>query len=110
MGAVQKIGLSLLLAWACLAGSPALAQKRVALVIGNSSYDKVARLANPSSDAGLVAETLKAVGFDSVDLRHDLKVNDMRRALRASSTGPAMRTLPSSTTPGMASRWMASTT
>jgi uncharacterized caspase-like protein len=30
----------------------------------------------------LVAETLKAAGFDSVDLRRDLKVNDMRRALR----------------------------
>jgi uncharacterized caspase-like protein len=82
MGAAQKFVSALLLAAACLAGSPALAQKRVALVIGNSSYDKVARLTNPSSDAGLVAETLKAVGFDSVDLRHDLKVNDMRRALR----------------------------
>jgi hypothetical protein len=60
----------------------ALAEKRVALVIGNSSYEKVARLANPSSDAGLVAETFRSAGFDDVDLRRDLKVNEMRRALR----------------------------
>jgi len=82
MGAVRNFISALLVAGACLAGGPALAQKRVALVIGNSSYDKVARLTNPSSDAGLVADTLKAAGFDSVDLRRDLKVNDMRRALR----------------------------
>ena len=58
------------------------AERRVALVIGNSAYEKVARLGNPTSDAVLVAETLKAAGFDLVDLRRDLKVADMRRALR----------------------------
>jgi uncharacterized caspase-like protein len=51
-------------------------------VIGNSNYEKVARLGNPTNDAGLMADTFKAAGFDSVDLRRDLKVNDMRRALR----------------------------
>ncbi|WP_298243203.1 caspase family protein [uncultured Bradyrhizobium sp.] len=65
-----------------LGAGSALAEKRVALVIGNSAYEKVARLGNPSSDATLVAETLKAAGFDLVDLRRDLKVADMRRALR----------------------------
>jgi hypothetical protein len=39
MGAVEKIVSTLLLAAACLAVGPALAEKRVALVIGNSSYD-----------------------------------------------------------------------
>ncbi|MBI5319877.1 MAG: caspase family protein [Bradyrhizobium sp.] len=63
-------------------GSPALAEKRVALIIGNSSYDKVARLPNPANDAALVAETLKTAGFDDVSLRRDLKIADMRRALR----------------------------
>jgi len=58
------------------------AERRVAMVIGNSAYEKVARLTNPSSDAALVAETLKGAGFDVVDLRRDLKVADMRRALR----------------------------
>jgi hypothetical protein len=32
-------------------GSPALAEKRVALVIGNSNYDETANLANPANDA-----------------------------------------------------------
>jgi hypothetical protein len=71
----------LIAAW-CLGLSPALAEQRVALVIGNSGYDKVARLGNPANDAELMAETFKGAGFDSVDLRRDLKVNDMRRALR----------------------------
>ncbi|MFK4505693.1 caspase family protein [Bradyrhizobium daqingense] len=65
-----------------LGAGSAFAEKRVALVIGNSAYEKVARLGNPSSDAVLVANTLKAAGFDLVDLRLDLKVADMRRALR----------------------------
>jgi uncharacterized caspase-like protein len=82
MGAVRNIVLGLLLAGWCLSGSPALANKRVALIIGNSSYDKVARLGNPTNDASLMAETLKAAGFDSVDLRRDLNINNMRRALR----------------------------
>ena len=82
MGAVRNIILGLMLAGWCLAGGPALADKRVALVIGNSSYDKVARLGNPANDAALMAETFKAAGFDNVDLKRDLKVSDMRRALR----------------------------
>jgi uncharacterized caspase-like protein len=55
---------------------------RVALVIGNSGYDRVARLGNPANDSALVAETFKAAGFDSVELRRDLKIADLRRALR----------------------------
>ena len=66
MGALRNIGLWLLAVW-CFSGSPALAEKRVALVIGNSSYDKVARLPNPANDAALVADTLKSAGFDSVE-------------------------------------------
>jgi uncharacterized caspase-like protein len=81
MGALRNIGWWLLLA-GCFSCTPALAEKRVALVIGNSGYDKVARLGNPSNDAALMAETLKTVGFDNVDLRRDLKIADMRRALR----------------------------
>jgi uncharacterized caspase-like protein len=42
----------------------------------------VARLGNPANDAGLVAETFKSADFDRVELRRDLKINEMRRALR----------------------------
>jgi xanthine/uracil/vitamin C permease (AzgA family) len=34
---------------------PAAAEKRVALVIGNSAYQNVTRLDNPRSDAALMA-------------------------------------------------------
>ena len=43
--------------------SPAFADKRVALVVGNSAYQNVARLDNPRNDAKLMADTLKGLGF-----------------------------------------------
>jgi TPR repeat protein len=43
--------------------SPAFAEKRVALVIGNSAYQNVAPLENPVNDAALMADTLKGLGF-----------------------------------------------
>jgi uncharacterized caspase-like protein len=42
---------------------PALADKRVALVIGNSAYQSVSRLDNPRNDAVLMAATLLELGF-----------------------------------------------
>jgi uncharacterized caspase-like protein len=57
------------------------AAKRVALVIGNSGYESVARLANPSNDATAITAILKEAGF-VVDTRRNLKIADMRRALR----------------------------
>jgi uncharacterized caspase-like protein len=41
----------------------ASAEKRVALIIGNSGYQNVARLDNPANDAALMADTLKDLGF-----------------------------------------------
>jgi hypothetical protein len=45
---------------------PATAEKRVALVIGNSAYQSVSRLENPRNDALLVADTLQKLGFTLV--------------------------------------------
>ena len=61
---------------------PALAEKRVALVLGNSAYQNVAPLANPVNDSAKIASTLKDAGFDVVDSRRDLSAADTRRALR----------------------------
>jgi len=61
---------------------PALAEKRVALVLGNSAYQNVAPLANPVNDSAKIASTLKDAGFDVVDYRRDLSAADTRRALR----------------------------
>ncbi|MGH6779619.1 MAG: caspase family protein [Bradyrhizobium sp.] len=46
-----------------MAAGPARAEKRVALVIGNSGYQYVGHLDNPSNDARLMATTLKSLGF-----------------------------------------------
>src|SRR5712672_4184568 len=65
-----------------LVSEPALAEKRVALVLGNSAYQNVAPLTNPANDAAKMAATLKDAGFDVVDSRRDLPAAETRRALR----------------------------
>src|ERR1700693_2871105 len=75
--------LRILLAPVLLMGcQPAFAEKRVALVLGNSAYQNVAPLANPVNDGAVVAATLKAAGFDVGDSRHDLPAAETRRVLR----------------------------
>lgn len=64
----------------------ASAEKRVALVIGNSAYQNVEYLRNPSNDAGAVAKMLQAAKFDVVEARLDLPFSQMRRVLRDFST------------------------
>src|SRR5215471_7814214 len=61
---------------------PAFAEKRVALVIGNSAYQKVPPLANPARDADAMSEMFRNADFDVVQSKHDLGIGDMRRALR----------------------------
>lgn len=46
---------------------PALAETRVALVIGNGAYRNTTTLANPLNDARDVSAALKATGFDVVE-------------------------------------------
>ena len=60
----------------------ALADKRVALVIGNSAYQHVARLANPANDAAAMAATFRDANFDIVEARVDLSAIEMRQTLR----------------------------
>jgi hypothetical protein len=64
-----------------LGHSSALADKRVALTIGNSAYKNVAQLPNPVNDAAAVTALLKSSGFDVVEARMDLGVAEMRRAI-----------------------------
>ncbi len=54
---------------------------RVALVIGMSKYESVPALANPDRDAEGVAETLKAIGFNSVTLVEDASRSKLAKAL-----------------------------
>src|SRR6187401_2740908 len=76
------LGIALTFWLTLLTGHQALADKRVALVIGNSSYRNVAKLSNPANDAAAVAAMFKSAGFDSVDSKLDLNANEMRKTLR----------------------------
>ena len=80
MRAVLAILLAVCSTW--LFNQPAFAEKRVALVIGNSAYRNVGRLANPANDSEAMSAIFKKAGFDVVDLKRDLSVSEMRRALR----------------------------
>ena len=66
--------------WLLILNAPALAQQRVALVIGNAQYAHAPRLANPLNDAADVGAALTRLGFrvtklenaDYATLRHSL--------------------------------------
>jgi len=67
---------------------------RIALVIGNATYRDKA-LATTANDAGLVAQTLQAAGFEVVGAR-DLDEKSLRTAMRdflekAAAAGPEMQ-------------------
>src|ERR1700752_5298250 len=78
--AVSAVVLAALSIW--IFSAPAFAEKRVALVIGNSAYQKVPPLANPERDADAMSEMFKNSGFDVVQSRHNLGIGEMRRTLR----------------------------
>jgi hypothetical protein len=80
MGALRPFVLTVCFIW-MICGA-AHAEKRVALVIGNSAYKNVPQLPNPANDATLVGGMLKRSGFDFVETKTDLNVAEMRRALR----------------------------
>ncbi|BAV47520.1 hypothetical protein MesoLj113a_18040 [Mesorhizobium sp. 113-1-2] len=61
-------------------GAVAQNEKRLAFVIGNAAYQSGA-LATPANDAGLIAQTLQAAGFDVVGAR-DVDQESLRGAFR----------------------------
>src|SRR5450759_3925599 len=54
---------------------PAVAEKRIALVVGNSAYQNITRLDNPRNDATLMAETLSNLGFILIGGRAQLDLD-----------------------------------
>ena len=69
---VLAAGLAML---AAMAGAPARAELKVALVIGNAAYP-AAPLRNPVNDATAIAARLKALGFEVI-----LRTNVTQREL-----------------------------
>ena len=64
-----------------LAVSPALADKRLALVIGNSAYKNAPALKNPANDASDIADALQRLGFEVIR-GVDLDYSAMRLMVR----------------------------
>ena len=65
-----------------LSAGLASAERRVALIIGNSTYKNVQPLANPARDAAAVGAMFKKAGFEVVESKLDLGNTAMRRAIR----------------------------
>src|SRR5450631_92512 len=65
-----------------LAPDAALAEKRVALIVGNSAYQNVARLPNPQKDAVAMAKLFRDAGFDTVVAENNVGNLDFKRAIR----------------------------
>lgn len=73
--------LILMLGWlGLISSSQAQTEKRIALVVGNAAYPQGA-LATPANDAGLIAQTLQAAGFDVSGAR-DLDGESLRASFR----------------------------
>jgi formylglycine-generating enzyme required for sulfatase activity/uncharacterized caspase-like protein len=63
--------------------SAALAEKRMALLIGNEGYSsEIGRLANPHNDVALLEQALKGLGFD-VTVERDAGLGALTRAVNA---------------------------
>jgi hypothetical protein len=60
----------------------ALAEKRVALVVGNSTYANVPQLPNPGRDANSIAQMFRDAGFDAVDVAINVGNLEFKRAIR----------------------------
>ncbi|MBC7042176.1 caspase family protein, partial [Salmonella enterica] len=77
----QSLFLSLaVLTWVGAAAAQQPQERRIALVVGNGAYAK-SPLATAANDAGLIAQTLQAAGFDVIGAR-DLDADSLRKTFR----------------------------
>ena len=71
------LALGIVLIWA----DPAFAERRVALVIGNSNYQYAPPLPNPQRDAQAMTAMFQKAGFDVVSAQTDAGVSKFKRAI-----------------------------
>ena len=83
-----------------------LADGRVALVVGNSTYAHIGRLPNPDNDARDLSVSLRRLGFE-VTTEFNVDRVELTEALRAFTRRSAVSLVFYA---GHASRWTASTT
>ena len=65
-----------------VSATAAMAERRVALVIGNAAYQNASSLTNTVNDAAAMTRMFEKAGFDVVESRTDLGVVEFKRALR----------------------------
>jgi hypothetical protein len=65
-----------------LFATAAAAERRVALVIGNSAYKNASTLSNTINDSTALANLFKSIGFEVVISRTNLDVVEFKRAVR----------------------------
>jgi uncharacterized caspase-like protein len=65
-----------------LSATPASAERRVALVIGNSAYRSVPSLPNTTNDASAMTSLFTKAGFDVVESHTNLGVLEFKRSVR----------------------------
>jgi len=68
-----------------LSMTSAMAERRVALVVGNSAYRNAPSLTNPKNDAGAIAAALQRLGFEVIQ-GIDLTADKTRQTLRTFAT------------------------
>jgi peptidoglycan hydrolase-like protein with peptidoglycan-binding domain len=68
---------------------PAFAERRVALVIGNSAYQNAPALTDPRRDAEAMAATFRSAGFDVVSAQYDLGSAQFKQAIGQFETAAA---------------------
>src|SRR5690242_12828341 len=80
---MRKIALALTAIFSLVfASDAALAEKRVALVIGNSAYQNAPQLPNPARDAAAIGDMLRKAKFDVVETVRNANNAELRRTLR----------------------------
>ncbi|GLR83551.1 caspase family protein [Bradyrhizobium iriomotense] len=60
----------------------AAAERRVALIVGNSAYKNASTLSNTINDSAAIAALFKSIGFEVVISRNDLGVVEFKRTVR----------------------------
>jgi hypothetical protein len=79
---LNAVGLALGVLCAPLWANSAFAERRVALIIGNSAYQNAPALPNPSRDARSMAAMFQKAGYDVVSTAYDVGNLDFKRAIR----------------------------
>ncbi|MEY9525378.1 putative caspase-like protein [Bradyrhizobium japonicum] len=77
---MRFFGAAVFLVTSLLSAQPALAQARVALVIGNGAYEKVPELPNPTRDAADIGRALERLDFKVTQVKN-ATAQEMRKAV-----------------------------